>query len=1382
MCFVRSLFCSLLFLCASIAGFSQYRNLTFEQPEFLNKHLTVYQYSCIQDSEGFLWVGSSEGMARYDGYAVTKFTFDPDDTTSLASNEIRSIAEGPGGGVWAGTSFGGLCRFDKLTESFDRINLRRFEEQGWLSDEIYSLHVYRDSLLFIGTTLGLCVLEFEPYLQRGEVKCHTIQVMRETTLGNAMNPITTLNEDTHGNMWVGSTHGLARIPLKDLLSGAMLEQEYSPVIEEVLVKKFETGANGELWVATNKGLARIPAEGLDQQTERLIQWHQHSPENPFSIPSNDLTCLLYDSNGDLWVGSTDAGIAILPANEMKTDHQGPLRFQHYPHDPLDPNSVSVNQIRDIYEDRTQNVWLCTYHRLNKVNQLKRQFNHTYGWFSRSNHIWDNTVFTIFRDDDNITWIGSKSGLSKYDPKEGQVDRIKIDESDDTSPLTNALRFIIPFGEDSLLVTSLTGLWVFNTKTAQFSRFAGLSAKAQEWMSQRLYHILKDQSGNFWISSKKGLFRLNPETAALRRFTPDPNNPKSLSHEYIRFTYEDEQGNLWVGTEKGLDRLAANSWVKGEFEFDHFTHDPEKPSSLSSNEIRWITAGEEETLWIGTDGGGLNHFFPRTGRSHRYLEKHGLCNNVVYAMLPDEEGNLWISTNSGISKFNPHTEQFTNFDVSDGLQENEFNVRSAYRSDDGELFFGGINGFNHFYPADIIPNHFEPNVRFTDLRIRNESVDFRTSELLEKPITFTDKLVLDWRDNIFSVEFSSLEFSGPEQNEYKYQLTGFQNDWILLGNENKINFTGLDPGAYTLNVLGSNNNGVWSEEEASLKIRILPPPWRTWWAYLLYTLTVVGLITLFFRIRVRRIQLENALVLEKVESEKLREIEQVKSDFLANVSHELRTPLTLIMGPVNKLYERTRQPESKALLELVLNNSKRLLRMINHLLQASRLESNNQELSLESVSLEPFFGMIRQNFVELADEKGVQLEVRPPSTHWELNCDREKMEHIFYNLVSNALKFTPTGGKVNLSWTGEGSHSVRMTVADTGMGIPKEELEHVFDRFYKGKNRAVDNQPGTGLGLSLVKELVQLHGGTIQVESEQGKGTTFNLVFPLSIPLTLQGPPKASLEPQIEPIQETAPSSLTAQDVESTERPTILVVEDNADLRSFIRMGLAESYTTLEAPDGEAGLKLARETVPDLIITDVMMPKMDGTMLCKRLKSELATSHIPVIMLTARSSEESRITGLEAGADDYLTKPFNARELLLRVRNMLRFRDRLQQHFSSNSVEIAEVRVGVPAEDAFLTQINAAIKENLDNSKFSVEDLARAIGLGQKQLQRKLKVVAGHPPNQFIRNARLDAARKLLADPDRNVSEVGYMVGFSSPSYFAKCFQDRFGVTPMASRQ
>ncbi|MCB9235541.1 MAG: response regulator [Bacteroidia bacterium] len=1366
----------LLFFSTFLHGYSQYHTLKFEQPDFLNRNITFYQYNSFQDQEGFLWIAGSEGLTRYDGYAVRRFKYNPNDTTSLPSNEVRRIAESASGELWFATSLGGFCRFDKRTERFQRFDLAHYGKYGLISDQIRDILLLGDSLILLSTDLGLCLFEWEKFHQTGIAVFQEIE-MEEPSEEALPIEKARLLLDAKGNLWAGSDRGLTFIPAPELKNGTFRRKKQPLWLKDTPVSDLAVGWDGDLWIGTIRGLARLSAGKLNSPSPNDLHWFTHQPQNERSLGSNVINCLLTLRNGDLWIGTYDHGISVLSREEMAaTETRAPL-FTHYEQNAQDPGSLTSNQIGHLYEDHSQNIWVCTYHKLQKVYQLQSQFHHTHTSPNLHDPGRDNNIFAVYQDPEGIIWTGSKSGLGKFDRKTGQMELLPVDAKDPANPRANAIRGIIPKGRDTLLITSLHGFWVFGKSRSRFTRLQGLSPEESELLENKSYHLIEDHLGQVLIGTQLGLFVLDKDLKHLKVISHDPDDPSSLSHNYVRFVFEDRQSNLWLGTENGLDLLPAAHRADSKPQFKHFRYDSRNPATLSNDEVRWITQTADGTIWVGTDGGGFNALNPENENFTRFGESEGLSNNVVYAMLPDSKGNLWISTNNGISRFDPTDKTFTNFEESDGLQGYEFNVRSAFKSPQGELFFGGTNGFNHFFPEKIIANEYAPRVKFTNLLLKNIPVDFRTSNLLSQPLHLTSELSLSWRDQVFTLEMAAMEFSAPAENQFKYQMQGLSEEWIPLGHDHKITFNQLSPGRYTLRALASNNDGIWGTEPAVLRITIQAPPWKTWWAYGLYLAFFLTLTSWIIRSRFRRIRLQNQLRIEKLQSEKLREIERIKSDFLANVSHELRTPLTLIKGPVHKLLETASDPQEKRLLTLVEQNSERLLRMINQLLEASRLEANKEEFHPEWVDLQEFFESIFFNFTTAATDQGIQLQLLPPAQPVNLTCDREKMEHIFYNLVGNALKFTAKGGKITLSWLEINPETVQIKVEDTGRGIPAEDIPHLFDRFYQVSMKGHSGQGGTGLGLSLVRDLVKMHKGTVKVESEPGQGTVFMLEFPKT----------QSDSAQYTPVQEVKPASplpLREPEAERQEetgaissRPVVLVVEDNDGLRAFIRDELAAEFEVVEAENGRIGLEKAREMVPDLVVTDLMMPVMDGMQLTSHLKNEVATSHIPVIMLTAKASDASKISGLESGADDYLTKPFNARELILRMQNMLKFRDRLQQQFGQSEGAVAEAKVGEPGEDLFLQRVKAAVLEHLDQSEYSVEDLAATLNLSTKQLQRKLKALSGQSPNQFMRNLRLDESLRHFENAELNVSEIGYMVGFSSPSYFAKCFQERFGKTP-----
>lgn len=829
-------------------------------------------------------------------------------------------------------------------------------------------------------------------------------------------------------------------------------------------------------------------------------------------------------------------------------------------------------------------------------------------------------------------------------------------------------------------------------------------------------------------------------------------------------------------------------------FKSYRNDPNDRFSLSHNVVRAICDdpfAPEKFLWIGTAGGGLNRFDVAAEKFTHFTTKDGLPNMVIYAILSDEAGHLWMSTNHGLSRFNPRTFAFKNFDVKTGLQDNEFNSCSYFKSESGELFFGGINGFNAFYPADIRENSHIPPVVITDFRIFNESVAPGMHSPLEMSISEAEKITLRHDQKVFSFEFAALDFTDPAKNQYAYKMENFDEDWQQAGTNYSATYTNLDPGEYTFRVKGSNNDGVWNDEGTAINITILPPWWQTWWAYSLFTLLALAALYFLRRYELNRIQLKNQARMEHLEADKLRELDQMKSRFFANISHEFRTPLTLIMGQIDSLRLLLKDPAAKARIEMAFRNSRLLLRLINQLLDLAQLEAGSKQLHLVYGDIVPLLRRLTQSFESLALKKQIDLRFHCAPDVIKTDYDPEKIQKIIHNLLSNAFKFTPKGGKIRVRVTVDSDQPktkdcLRITVRDSGVGIPAQHLPHIFDRFYHAGNPATRNPDytGTGIGLALTKELAELHGGQITAASEEGFGTAFTVRLPVSNGLNSQ--PVEQLEPPI--IQE--PIDITVQDqTTGAGRPAainkrtgagqeiILIVEDNADVRAYIRGHLEERFQVAEAGDGEDGFAKALELMPDLVITDVMMPKLDGFALSKKLRDDEKTSHIPIIMLTVRAEETDKITGLEIGVDDYLTKPFSPNELQTRVHNLIALRKKMRERFSRTTlIKPAEVSV-LSADQKFLERLTEAVEANMENEHFDLKALSAAAGLSMRQLERKLKALINQTPNQFVRSMRLERAKQLLEQNAGTVSEIAYMAGFNSISYFSKAFRQAFGKPP-----
>jgi signal transduction histidine kinase/DNA-binding response OmpR family regulator len=919
--------------------------------------------------------------------------------------------------------------------------------------------------------------------------------------------------------------------------------------------------------------------------------------------------------------------------------------------------------------------------------------------------------------------------------------------------------------------------------------------------------MEDKSGVLWIGT---------QTAGLNKFDRKTENfTLQGDRKGIQWIIEDKSGTLWFGGFSGLEKLKYKTG-----EYSNYWHDPGNPSSISNNTINVIHESSflgKDVIWVGTEG-GLNRFDPKGEKFFSYTTQEGLASDMIHGILEDEQDNLWLSTNNGLSRFNPQTETFRNYDVHDGLSSNQFYPGALFKGRDGALFFGGISGLNYFFPDHIKDNTWVPEIVITGFQICNESVTINRNPVMEnedviflsKHISATREIVLSYRDNIFSFEFAALDYRSPTKNKYAYQMEGVDPGWVYTDASRRFaSYTHLDPGEYIFKVKGSNNDGIWNEEGTSIKIMITPPWWRTNWAYSIYVLLILSMVYGIWRFQTNRLKMKQQMEMEHFEADKLREVDHLKSSFFANISHEFRTPLTLIQGPVKQMLAR----EFKG-------NPDEQYRMI---LRYSKLESGRMTLRVSRTSISQFMKGIVQSFASLAEQKKITLRFKTNDESLMGYVDRDKLEKIVTNLLSNAFKFTPEGGRVEVdlslrrnmaqarstkqslsidgneiptsrrvgtrndrNWT----ESIQIKILNSGPGIPPEQLDKIFDRFYQVDESYTKDGEGTGIGLALAKELVEVHHGEILAESELNKGTTLTVWLPIgkeyfkSEEMVKGKPPEGHKGSEISysgvievPEDEARVSLISKSSGGSKSAPLLLIVEDNPDVTAYIRSFMEKDYRIITAENGEVGLKKALKKFPDLIISDVMMPVMDGFEMCHKLKSDENSSHIPVILLTAKADMDSKIEGLEFGADDYVTKPFDARELLARVKNLIEQRKKLHEKFS-RMIEIKPGEIAASSMDEqFLKRLLNVFEAHVDESDFSTEDFAREVGMSRSNLHLKLKALTNQPTHEFLRILRLKRAAQLLKKSTGNVTEVAYAVGFNNLSHFTKIFRQQFGQTP-----
>lgn len=1369
---------------------AQKDNLKFERIQVVQGVRLGDILSLLQDSQGFMWFGTGDGLYKYDGYGLTPFKRDRLDSTSLGNNLIFSLYEDRSGTLWIGTAGGGLNRFDREKEEFTRFVRNPNDTHSLNSNVVRS--IYEDSAspntLWVGTWNGLNKLDrntgqFTRFLYDPETK---------NPGGPSNDGVLAIMEDRFGTFWVPTTGGgLNKLDRETGHLTRFVHDSGNPhSLSSNTTWSIHEDRSGTLWIGTAKGLNRF-----DREHEQFIQF-VHDPKNPRSLSNNRVLSIHEDRTGTLWIG-TGSGLNILDPNTGQ--------FIRLFHDPTNPHSLSSNSIWSILEDRSGTLWIGTSDGVNRLDHGQQRFAHFAHDPGNPHSLSHKSVGAIHEDRSGTLWVGTAGGLNKLDRDTGQFRHFVHDPKNTHSLSHNNVTSIHEDRTGALWVGTSGGLNRFDRDTGQFTRFVYDPRNPHSLSANNVWSILEDRTGTLWIGTEPGgLNRFDREQESFTHFIHDPVNSRSLGNNVVTSIHEGRAGILWLGTGGG----GINQYDRERKQFIRFVHDRDNPRSLSHDWVGVVFEDRAGTLWSATWYGGLNKLDNDTKLFTLYTEKNGLPTNHICSIAEDEHGRLWLGTLNGLSHFDPQSETFRNFDVDDGLKNNWFNWNACIKSRSGELFFGGDNGIDYFHPDSVRDNpHIPPVVitRFT----RYNSGDAEGKPIIEKGISEKHHLDLSYDDRILTIEFAALNFRNAHKNQYAYKLEGFNEGWIQLGSKHEVTFTNIDPGEYTLRVKGSNNDGVWNEDGASLRITIVPPWWRTRWAYGLYVLLLTAALYGLRHYELRRLQLRSALRIKNVEAEKLQEVDRLKSRFFASISHEFRTPLTLILGPIQKWLSEMQQSEMKADLRMVQRNARRLQQLIDQLLDLSKLEAGKMRLQARPEKIGELIRMITMTFESVAKQKGIDLQFQAPEEDIVAYVERDKLEKIVSNLLSNAFKFTPKGGRISVQLSVSSNELVEsqlttlttdrcllITVKDTGVGIPQDQLDKVFDHFHQADNSAT--QGGTGIGLALTKELVGLHHGKIAVESEVGKGTTFIVELPLGKEhLTAEEIAETVSSDQFSVIDEQSPEpgiqhpptreqSHRSRDLDhyhsgqpttNTQFPMVLIVEDHPDMRAYMRGCLEERYRVIETEDGTQGVKQAHKHAPDLIISDVMMPEMDGFELCEKVKTDARTSHIPVILLTARASADSKVEGLETGADDYLTKPFEVKELQVRIKNLIEQRRSLRERFRRELViEPAEVTV-TSTDEAFLKKVMAAVEAHIDDPDFETDDLARESAIGRRQLNRKLRALTGQSVREFIRTIRLKRAAYLLQQQSGTVTEIAYQVGFNSIGHFAKVFREQFGVAP-----
>lgn len=1338
--FRMAVFLMLTFLLISIAATSQ-TNLHFDifsQEEGLPNN----QIQCVyQDSKGWMWIGTSQGLSRFDGYNFVNFLADPDDSVSLKGNLIRIIKEDIKGNLLIGTETGGLNIFDRDKEVFSQ-PFEDFPEFKSQDISVNDILINKDGSLWIATDFNVMIYDtqgnlksLEPDLDDGDEKL-------------AGKYVRNLKFDNEGKLWIGTNDGIFIYhPEKNKLKTFDL-----PILEDQNHEIWELYLDDEglIWIGTYSSGLYI----VDPVSKSIIKNELGST----IARTETVRAISKGIFGEYWIGTRGGLIRYSKTMGITGIYRNSLQ---------EPNSLSNNSVLSIFNDSKGETWVGTRGGLNLLAKSKQVFENFTALPGNNKYLNSSTIYAFWIDSDDRIWIGTEDGgINIFDPATKSYEYIIANNNDPNSISQNCIKAFHNDGKGKLWVgTYLGGVDVIDLKTRNITHYVHDNNVEGSLSDNRVWDICSDQNNQIWIATSEGIDRFDQSANSFVHY------PQLNGNEQVMWIEPDSEGNLWMGSNDEIIVYHPEQYLIKRF--------PEH--------TRVFYEDSQKRKWIATNDRGIALYSYEGGALKYYSEGDGLSNKQALGILEDHESNLWISTSNGLSMFDPKSEVFYNYSSMDGLGNNQFCYGASYKTESGDLLFGSISGFNMFDPDDIISQDADAPLVLTDLMIFNKpvSIGSENKDVLQKSISETKHLELSYKQNVFTLEFAALNYVNRDKNLYYYKLEGFNRDWIGPSKERSASFTNLNPGKYTLRVKRVSQENIKERDELQLAITIHPPFWKSGWfittIIFLILLVIYGLVRFF----INREKLKNQLVIERVNARRLHELDMMKLKFFTNVSHEIRTPLTLILGPLEKMLDsEISKPEIQENLKLMHRNAHNLDGLITQLLDFRKLQSGNLKLNLTEADIVSFIRNIVNSFKDYSKEKDIKLTFTSLKKRLFVSFDPDKIEKILNNLLSNAVKFTNANGSIavhlslifdsnddNFSDDEIEKQFIEISIKDSGKGISSKNLEKVFMRFFQSGE--TDQNSGVGIGLALVKELVNLHKGDVFVTSKPGKGTKFTIRIPYNMSQEIPAESdKVSLSSDLDA------SIISAEDESSGiyNSRVMLIVEDNADVRQFIHSHFNSTYKILEANNGEKGLQLAMQTIPDIVISDIIMPTMDGYELCKRLKNDERTSHIPILLLTAMHSKENELKGLTAGADDYITKPFDISVLQAKVENLHSIRDSLKEKYTGTIVlEPSNVVITSP-DERFLKKAIDVVEANISDYELNIEGFAQKVGVSRMQLYRKLHALTNMTVKEFIRHIRLKRATQLLVQQKMNISEIAYGVGFKDLSHFRKCFKKEYGMS------
>ncbi|MFN3871711.1 MAG: two-component regulator propeller domain-containing protein [Ignavibacterium sp.] len=1346
-----------------IAQNIEFRNYTVRDGLSNNKVNCV-----IQDRQGFLWFGCEDGLNRFDGYEFKVFR-SSDRKNSISSKDIWSLYEDREGNIWIGTKSGEVNKLDFKTK---KISHWKIQEVQLNDNSVTAIYVDKKNFVWVGTyQQGL--FKFD---SAGNKIGHW-EYNPENERGISNNFITSIVEDRFGKIWVSTYFGLNEF---DPLSPEKGFNKYiSPdkSINNNLIWEIRSSIDSNnIWICGASGLSSI-----DIQSKKIN--HINIPPEPsiqFSSSVGDVVETIENKRRIIYVG-TYGGLVRIDLESGLTE-----RFTY---NSENVNGIISNQINQMTIDKSGVIWLATENGVSSLSLRYNFFSPLLNKVFTNQKVFNSEVKAISIDDDENILIGTSKGLYRLNLK-------NFAEAEIPNTANLNIWSLLKDQNDIWIGTYGQGLFRFNLKTNMIRKIKIEYPLFQTQSYNFIKSLTDDGKGNIYIGTwGGGVVRINKQTEQMQFWRSNKNIEGSISHNDVWSILIDKIGRIWIATNGGGINLfdpfknkfytITSGKIKGQLKSNsilsiHLAN--ESSDDLNGSTVIWICHDYGLTKLKLSNKNNFNDIAELIISTKNYDSNDGLLSEVVKSLIEGENENLWVSTSNGIFIYDKKSDKFNPIPFYLERRPTDYSSGASFYLNNKFFLFGSNEGLKIFSPSDILSSDYKPEIIISDFQIFNNSV-------YDDPEKYADlfssgEIVLPYSQNVFSFTFSSTDYNNPASIKYAYMMKGFDKDWIYSDSRRFVTYTNLNPGDYEFLVKATNSDGVWNNNPASVKIKINPPWWRTPWAYAGFIIVFVAGIILIRRLELNKAKLLNNLRMKEFEAEKLREVEAMKSRFFANISHELRTPLMLIKGPIDELMNKDSGANVKELAELAARNSEKLKTLIDQLLELTQLESAKISVKASSGNIVEFSKNIFNSFKSFAANKDITSKFDAEQEEITACFDQDILEKVLNNLLSNAFKFTPENGTVGLRLYKRKNNlgeTVNLAVYDTGIGIDEKNIDKIFDRFYQATDSQKKNYSGFGIGLSLIKEFIDLHKWKIEVKSRKGEGSEFTITIPLYEYLDDSEKSKAELAEAIiqsEDQESIVPefNSESASDVDNN-RPTLMIVEDSEDVQFFLSTILKNQYNLILAKNGVDALEKSVEDLPDLIISDIMMPEMDGLEFCKRIKSDWKTSHIPVILLTARITVDNKVEGLEFGADDYITKPFNSRELTVRIKNLLEQRKKLKEIFSS-SVEMKPGQFKFsPEENEFVQNAIKVVEENIDNPDFDTEKFAERMFLSRSQLHRKLIQLTNESPGEFIRTLRLKHAAKLLLQKNFNITQIALEVGFNSPSHFTKAFKQFFNCTP-----